>query len=122
MVAPERPAAIGLAVHVATGNGRVGWQGHAALTRPARPSDIVAMLMGVATVLVPRRVICRALLARPGTPRTTGVLPGVGVGSLSGQTTAVTVVCFVFYLALTRREGETSQQRQGARPAEETGQ
>ncbi|MQM12930.1 hypothetical protein Taro_045849 [Colocasia esculenta] len=42
-----------------------------------------------------------------------------GVGPLSGQSTAVTVVLLVSYLALTRRE--TSQQRQGARRAEETG-
>ncbi|MQM14422.1 hypothetical protein Taro_047353 [Colocasia esculenta] len=34
---------------------------------------------------------------------------------------AVTVVYFVSYLALTRREGEASQQRQGARQAEEMG-
>ncbi|MQL72974.1 hypothetical protein Taro_005327 [Colocasia esculenta] len=44
-----------------------------------------------------------------------------GLGPQSGQTTAVTVVVLVSYLALTRREGESSQQRQGARRAEETG-
>ncbi|MQM08691.1 hypothetical protein Taro_041549 [Colocasia esculenta] len=43
------------------------------------------------------------------------------VGPYSGQTMVATVVDFVSCLALTRREGETSQQRQGARRAEEKG-
>ncbi|MQL80632.1 hypothetical protein Taro_013070 [Colocasia esculenta] len=44
------------------------------------------------------------------------------LGSLqSSQTMAVTVVYFVSCLTLTRRGGETSQQRQGVRRAEETG-